>query len=30
MGILFNLHRQGVYQSQGAPALAVTAYSVRM
>jgi cell division protein FtsW len=30
IGILFNLHRQGVYQSHPAPALAVTAYSVRM
>ena len=30
IGILFNLHRQGVYQVQSAPALAATSYSVRM
>ena len=30
MGILFNLHRQGVYQTQSAPVLAATSYSVRM
>ncbi len=30
IGILFNMHRQGVYQSQPAPALATKAYSVRM
>jgi len=30
IGILFNLHRQGVYQAQTAPPLAVMSYSVRM
>jgi cell division protein FtsW len=30
IGILFNMHRQGVYQMQAAPALAPKAYSVRM
>ena len=30
IGILFNMHRQGVYQVQTAPALAPKAYSVRM
>ncbi len=30
IGILFNLHRQGVYQTQRAPALAPQPYSVRM
>ena len=30
MGILFNLHRQGIYQVQTAPVLATTSYSVRM
>jgi len=30
VGILFNMHRQGIYQTQTAPALAPKAYSVRM
>jgi cell division protein FtsW len=30
IGILFNLHRQGVYQVQAAPALTPMSYSVRM
>jgi cell division protein FtsW len=30
IGLLFNLHRQGVYQEQRAPALAPQPYSVRM
>jgi cell division protein FtsW len=30
IGILFNLHRQGVYQTQSAPALVPQPYSVRM
>lgn len=30
IGLLFNLHRQGIYQTQSAPALASTSYSVRM
>jgi len=30
IGILFNLHRQGIYQAQGTPALASASYSVRM
>jgi cell division protein FtsW len=30
IGLLFNLHRQGVYQTQRAPALAPKPYSVRM
>jgi cell division protein FtsW len=30
IGILFNLHRQGVYQAQRAPALVAQPYSVRM
>jgi cell division protein FtsW len=30
IGILFNMHRQGIYQAQTAPALATKAYSVRM
>ncbi len=30
IGILFNLHRQGIYQTHSTPTLAVTAYSVRM
>jgi len=30
IGILFNLHRQGIYQTQNAPALPVASYSVRM
>ena len=30
MGILFNLHRQGVYHAHAAPAIAPMSYSVRM
>jgi cell division protein FtsW len=30
IGILFNMHRQGIYQVQTAPALAPKSYSVRM
>lgn len=30
IGFLFNLHRQGIYQSQPAPVLASASYSVRM
>jgi len=30
IGFLFNLHRQGIYQTQSAPALASASYSVRM
>ena len=30
VGILFNMHRQGIYQVQAAPALAPKSYSVRM
>jgi cell division protein FtsW len=30
IGILFNMHRQGIYQMQTAPALKKTSYSVRM
>ena len=30
VGILFNLHRQGVYEGQPAPVLAAASYSVRM
>ena len=30
VGILFNMHRQGIYQVQGAPALTPMSYSVRM
>jgi cell division protein FtsW len=30
IGILFNMHRQGIYQVQNAPALAPKSYSVRM
>jgi cell division protein FtsW len=30
IGILFNMHRQGIYQAQAAPALAPKSYSVRM
>ena len=30
VGILFNMHRQGIYQVQTAPALAPKSYSVRM
>jgi cell division protein FtsW len=30
VGILFNMHRQGIYQPQTAPALPKKAYSVRM
>jgi len=30
VGILFNLHRQGIYQVQSAPTLASASYSVRM
>ena len=30
IGLLFNLHRQGIYQTQSAPALASASYSVRM
>ena len=30
IGMLFNLHRQGIYQTSSAPQMAATAYSVRM
>jgi cell division protein FtsW len=30
IGILFNMHRQGIYQTQAAPALTPMSYSVRM
>ena len=30
IGLLFNLHRQGIYQMQSAPTLASASYSVRM
>jgi cell division protein FtsW len=30
IGILFNMHRQGIYQTQTAPALTPMSYSVRM
>jgi len=30
VGILFNMHRQGIYQAQTAPAMKSKSYSVRM
>jgi cell division protein FtsW len=30
VGILFNMHRQGIYQAPGAPAMKSKSYSVRM
>jgi len=30
VGILFNMHRQGIYQAQTAPATKPKSYSVRM